>query len=215
EETLRTAKVIRVNTDASEFDAAKGAHTGKRGTKKMYGTKEEIEKEYTLEELVDLGYIHIAWDGITPMPIVDCRGRIIAFLAGRPRGQDYADELMELFDFMVAEGEKMGWGEDMTGPPHKRGWFHAFNRGVSMGMGSSTPVVLDNKSAAETLTRMVEHPGFKRLNGFQNSTFALWAPRLYQRYRDTIEQMYDKLKTYPRNFANTVFAAAAFNFGHR
>ncbi|KAK7051222.1 hypothetical protein VNI00_004722 [Paramarasmius palmivorus] len=215
DEAIRKAKIVRLDMDASQLDAAKGAHTGKRGTKATYGTKDEVEKEYGLQELIDMGYIHIAWDGITPMVIVDRSGRIIAFLAGRPRDKSYVDDLMDLFDFMMAEGEKMGWDEDLPGSPHKRGWFHAFNRGVSMGMGSPRPVVLDNKKANDVLTRMVEHPAFKRLNGFQNSSFALWAPRLYRRYRDTIEKMYGRLKSYPRNFSNTVFAAAAFNFGGR
>ncbi|KAL0564302.1 hypothetical protein V5O48_017751, partial [Marasmius crinis-equi] len=215
EQALKPAKVLRLETDAANFNAAKGAHTGKRGTKEEYGTKEEVEREWTLEELVALGYIHIPWDGIHPLLIVDCKGRIVAFLAGRPNRKDFEEEMMELFDIMMAESEKMGWLEDWK-EAHKRGFFPAFNTGVTMGMGSPTPVALRNGKAVDgVLNRLLSLPALKRLSSYHNSTVKLWEPRMHAAYRATVESMHRHLPRLPRNFTNNIFTAAAFNFGGR
>ncbi|KAF9268611.1 hypothetical protein L218DRAFT_520286 [Marasmius fiardii PR-910] len=169
DQAVRKSKVVRLDLDAATFDAAKGAHTAKRGTEKSMGAKGEIEKEYSVEELVEMGYTHIPWGGIDPLLILDCKGRIIAFLAGRPNRDDFVDEMMEVFEEMMAVSEEMGWNEE-TRAAHKRGWFHAFNRGVTMGMGSPTPVALSNGEGIDaTLTRLAGSQGFKRLDGYQNS----------------------------------------------
>ncbi|KAF9256155.1 hypothetical protein L218DRAFT_243369 [Marasmius fiardii PR-910] len=68
------SKVVRLDLDAAVFDVAKGTHTAKRGTEKSMGAKGEIEKEYSVEELVEMGYTHIPWDGIDPLLILDCKG---------------------------------------------------------------------------------------------------------------------------------------------
>ncbi|KAF8214562.1 hypothetical protein K438DRAFT_1955612 [Mycena galopus ATCC 62051] len=43
----------------------------------------------SLTNLLGLGFQLIQWDGITPRPLLDRHGRIIAVLAGRPAGDDY------------------------------------------------------------------------------------------------------------------------------
>ncbi|KAK7045373.1 hypothetical protein VNI00_007622 [Paramarasmius palmivorus] len=214
EKAIKTAKTIDLaDIDAANFDAAKGAHTGKRGTQKTYGTKAEKEKEYTLQELIGLGYFHIPWDGIHPLLIVDCKGRIITILAGRPDRDDFTRDILGLFDAMMSVSRERKWEEDMD-EVHKRGWFHAFNRGVTMGMGSPVPVQLSNGEEIDAvLTRLLSLPGFQRLNGYHNSVVKLWAPRLHATYRDTVEKMYKKLEGLSRNFPRSIFTAAAFNFG--
>ncbi|KAL0070083.1 hypothetical protein AAF712_002980 [Marasmius tenuissimus] len=64
EEAIWPAKTIRLDLDAAHFDAAKGAHTAKPGGKKVFGSKEEKEREYTLQDLIGLGHTHIPWDGM-------------------------------------------------------------------------------------------------------------------------------------------------------
>ncbi|KAK1235185.1 hypothetical protein PQX77_001600 [Marasmius sp. AFHP31] len=210
---MKGAKAIRINKDAECFDAAKGAHTGKRGTAKTYGTKEEIEREWTLEELVDLGYTHIPWDGIQPLLVVDCKGRIVAFFAGRPNSPGFVEDMTKVFDAMMEASESMGWLEGLK-VAHKRGFFHAYNAGVTMGMGSATPVVLRNsKPVQSVIQRLLNLPGLQRLSGYQNSTVKLWQPDLHRVYRNTVATMHEKLPHLPWNFPDNIFTAAAFNFG--
>ncbi|KAJ8084970.1 hypothetical protein PM082_003747 [Marasmius tenuissimus] len=215
QEALRPAKVIRVNQDAGNFDAAKGAHTAKKGTAKTYGTRAEMEREWTLEELVALGYIHIPWDGIRPLLVVDCKGRVVAFFAGRPNRPGYVEDMTKVFNAMMEASESMNWLEDLT-EAHKRGFFQAYNCGVTMGMGSPTPVALQNgKSVQPVLERLLSMPELKRLNGFQNGCIKLWEPQLHRKYYETVDSMHRKLLKLPRNFEHSIFTASAFNFGGR
>ncbi|KAJ8085940.1 hypothetical protein PM082_004759 [Marasmius tenuissimus] len=215
EEAIRPAKTIRLDLDAAHFDAAKGAHTAKPGGKKVFGSKEEKEREHTLQDLVDLGYIHIPWDRIRPLLIVDCKGRIVAILAGRPNRSGFVDDMMVLFEAMVSVSERMGWDEDLE-DNHKRGKFHAYNRGVTMGMGSQTPVVLSNgKEIDAVLNELVSHPSLSRLSGYHNHVVKLWEPQLHKTYKKTVEAMHEKLTNLTRNFRDNIFTAAAFNFGGR
>lgn len=62
-EVLSHGTAIEVNHNAADFDAARGAHTGKPGTKEKLGSRTEIQKEYTVEDLLELGFEHIRWDG--------------------------------------------------------------------------------------------------------------------------------------------------------
>ncbi|KAJ3861200.1 hypothetical protein EV359DRAFT_84566 [Lentinula novae-zelandiae] len=120
------ADIDYLDINASKFEAAHGAHTGKPGKKADMGTKSDREKQYTVAEFIDMGFEHIQWDGVTPIPIVDCCGRIIAILVGQP-GRDYPEELQEAFGIMQKEGENAGLSSKATDGPHKRGAFPAYN----------------------------------------------------------------------------------------
>ena len=55
---------IEVDADATEFPAAKGAVTGKKGTLEELGNAAERQKFYTVVELIQKhGFERIAWDG--------------------------------------------------------------------------------------------------------------------------------------------------------
>ncbi|KAL0565665.1 hypothetical protein V5O48_016354 [Marasmius crinis-equi] len=212
-EAIRKAKIRRLELDAASFNAAKGAHTAKPGQRDTKDTLTEKAREWTLQELVDLGYLHIPWDGVNPLLVVDCKGRIIAFLAGRPNRQDFVDDMMGLFDAMMLESKRMGW-DGVLNALHKRGWFPAFNHGITMGMGTSTPVALRNDPEVEgVLSRLLSLPALKRLNGYHNGIVKTWEPRLHHAYRSTVETMHQRLPKLPRNFRNSIFTASAFNFG--
>ncbi|KAJ3718906.1 hypothetical protein C8R42DRAFT_535110, partial [Lentinula raphanica] len=203
---------VEVELDASQFDSARGAHTGKPGTAAKLGSQAEIRKEYSVQELLELGFEHIQWDGVTPIPIVDRSGRIIAVLAGQP-GSDYAQELLEAFRLFADAGEEAGLRPEQAGGPHKRGAFPAFNRGVTMGMGSATPVALQTGFMGPILDRLVGHKAVARMATYQDAAFSLWAPRVYAEYQQTTEVMRLKLPHLPTNFPSSVFSAAAFNLG--
>ncbi|KAF9257406.1 hypothetical protein L218DRAFT_949209 [Marasmius fiardii PR-910] len=100
EQAVQRSNVIQLDSDAAAFEAIKGME-------KSMGMKEEVEKEYSIQELVEMGYTHIPWNGIDPLLIVNCKGHIIMFLAGQPNQEDFA-EMMELSDRMMAVSEEMG-----------------------------------------------------------------------------------------------------------
>ncbi|KAJ7858938.1 hypothetical protein B0H14DRAFT_3446973 [Mycena olivaceomarginata] len=53
----------------------------------------------------------------------------------------------------------------------------------------------------------------KRLAGFADAAFALWAPRLYQYYRDHNAAMHQRHPDLHSPFGHSIFFCAAFNFG--
>ncbi|KAI0060915.1 hypothetical protein BV25DRAFT_1917193, partial [Artomyces pyxidatus] len=74
-------RIIHVDLDASMLRAAMVAYIGLR--------KIAPKRDWTLRELLQLGFRLIDWDGKTHMVIVDKDSRIIAVLAGAPRGTDW------------------------------------------------------------------------------------------------------------------------------
>ncbi|KAJ3718183.1 hypothetical protein C8R42DRAFT_550117, partial [Lentinula raphanica] len=204
---------VEVGLDAASLDSAKGAHTGKPGTAAKLGSQAEIRKEYCLQELLDRGFEHISWDGVIPSPIIDNSGRIIGVLAGQP-GSDYAQTLHRVFKLFVEAGFEAGIKAKAPLGPHKRGSFPAFNRGVSMGMGSPTPIALKTGFMGPTLDRLVADEAVQRMARFQNSGgVSSLGPRVYAIYESTCETMREKLPNLLKNFPSGVFAAAAFNLG--
>ncbi|KAL0575412.1 hypothetical protein V5O48_006552 [Marasmius crinis-equi] len=233
----------QVTLQAQEFDAAYGAHTGKigkdkAGRKGKTGRKGKVgrgkvaeenagdeklkeqaerEAEYDVDDLVKgRGFDHIKWDGIKPIPIIDANDIVVSVLAGRPNREDYLQETRRAHSAVMLEGNQAG----LTGKCEKRGNFPAHTKGITMGMGSRTPVLLapDNqwKGMGGVLQRLVDLVAFKRISGYQNAAFELWAPRLYERYRITANAVRRHRRTsrLPWNFGDSnVFAAAAFNFG--
>ncbi|KAJ3807780.1 hypothetical protein F5876DRAFT_47421 [Lentinula aff. lateritia] len=213
-QVLSHGVAVEVGLDASEFKAARGAHTGKPGTQAKLGSEEERQRRYTLEELLDRGFEHIEWDGRTPIPILlDRSGHIIAVLAGQP-GSDYEQDLLEAFKLFSDAGKEAGLGATAAGGLHKRGSFPAFNRGVSMGMGSPVSVALNPGFMAQILNRLVGAKVVVRMAAYQNAAFSLWAPRVYDEYKNTRNVLRQKLPHLPDNFPGfSEFAAAAFNLG--
>ncbi|KAF9019666.1 hypothetical protein BDP27DRAFT_1469549, partial [Rhodocollybia butyracea] len=180
-----------------------GAHTGKQDMKKQRGSTPDICRPYTLAHLFSLGFRHIKWDGVTPFPHIDSVGRIIGVLAGQP-GSGYAAKLNNVFEEMMREGEGAGLGATSSEGAGARGWFPAFNCGVSMGMGNPHPVQLDPKNMKDILERLVGSKSVRRMAMYQNAAFSLWAPRVYEVYERTTNTIWDKMPGLRNNFPGRV-----------
>lgn len=109
----------------------------------------------------------------TPTPIIDRLGRIIAVLAGTPMTGGYQNDLLAAYDKMNLEAKAAGLGA-YAATPHKRGRFHAYNCGVTLGMGSPTPVLLQPGDMAPVLERLRRHQGIKRMARFQDRKLFLF-----------------------------------------
>ncbi|KAL0058315.1 hypothetical protein AAF712_015021 [Marasmius tenuissimus] len=141
-EAIKLSQSTPVSLHALQLDAAYGAHTGKLGTKEM-GNLKAREADYDLEDLVKVGFDHIKWNGMTPMPIVEAKNWVISRLVGHPNCWSYLQDTKLVHQEMMSEGEQA----KLTPVAHnsvcgKRGGFPAFTKGMTMGMGSKTPVLL-------------------------------------------------------------------------
>ncbi|KAL0575270.1 hypothetical protein V5O48_006706 [Marasmius crinis-equi] len=219
QEALRPAQPLHIPVKAVELDAAYGGHTGKTGKRTM-GKVAEREAEYDVDELVrDWNFLHYQWDGITPVPIIDETGIVVSSLVGRPTGGEFNEDMVLLYRLMVYAWRKAALGNLLNNK--KRGGFPAITKGVTMGMGSKKPVLVNSNKqhpgVDPILQELLDHPALKRLSSFHNSSFKLWGPDLHDEYRSTVETMYSHPGTshLPRLFEDSVFTACAFNFGGR
>ncbi|KAJ3833118.1 hypothetical protein F5878DRAFT_547101, partial [Lentinula raphanica] len=130
-----------------------------------------------------------------------------------PAPSGHVRDLEEVSELFTKAGQDAGLQATAHSGPHKRGAFPAFNRGVTMGMGSPTPVALQTGYMTPILDHLVGHAAVRRMAAYQEAAFSLWAPRLYAEYQRTSNVMHTKLPHLPKNFPHSVFAAAAFNLG--
>ncbi|KAJ7911151.1 hypothetical protein B0H13DRAFT_1614874 [Mycena leptocephala] len=147
----------------------------------------------------------------TPLPIVDNQGRIFLVLAGQPRNAAYAAAAHGAFADIMQAGINACFPADMR--RHRRGLYAVINVGLSYGKGQKTPGWLNNKEYNSLADGLLASGNVKRLAGFADAAFALWAPQLYQYYHDHNAALHWRYPDLRRPFGHSVFFCAAFNFG--
>lgn len=70
-----------------------------------------------------------------------------------------------------------------------------------------------NKSRTNVLQRLVKSRCFARLAGLASSALSAWMPWLHRHYKTCLDALTDYHDHLVPNFANSVWAAVAFNFG--
>ncbi|KAK7024474.1 hypothetical protein VNI00_016271 [Paramarasmius palmivorus] len=200
-EAIKPAAVLKAEFDGGRLDASRGVYTGNRGGRKVLGTQRDIQREYDVQELVDMGFEHVTWDGTTARPIVINEDLVIGVLAGRPRKADFKQDMEGIHSLLLQKGRQHGLQTRGEEEDDKRGDFPARSRGYTMGMGSGQPVVLNNGEAVNgLLTELVQDQRIIRLNGYQN-----------------VSTMHNNITKEDsergRNFKKSAFTTIAFNFG--
>ncbi|KAF8176653.1 hypothetical protein K438DRAFT_1908668 [Mycena galopus ATCC 62051] len=147
----------------------------------------------------------------TPRPLLDCNGRIIAVLAGRPAGEDYRAAAAAAFCAIRDAGAEARFPASMR--KHRRGLFAAINVGLSYGKGQQVPSWLHNEEYDALADGLLANSYLNRLASFADSAFALWAPRLYAHYRGHDAALRHRHPHLRRPFERSVFFCAAVNFG--
>ncbi|KAJ7084525.1 hypothetical protein B0H15DRAFT_751412, partial [Mycena belliarum] len=204
-EHLRAEHAIPTAIDAEDLPAAFGAYGAKVGD--SGGSK----KARSVHELLGLGFQLIEWDGFQARPIVDAHGRIVAVLAGQPRGADYAAAALSAFDVLEEERKAANFRAAMA--THRRGGYVALHVGLSYGKGQRVPSWLDNGAYNPLLERLLANPSINRLATFASAAFGIWAPTLYDYYRKYDQALRKRFPLLPRTFPKSVFSSATFNFG--
>ncbi|KJA18009.1 hypothetical protein HYPSUDRAFT_145652, partial [Hypholoma sublateritium FD-334 SS-4] len=144
--------------------------------------------------------------------IVDRDGRVIAVLAGHPNDVDWGTVQRTAHSAILSAKTRTRFMKKAT--RHRRGDYPAAAVGISFGGGQKSPGNLrhEERNAAE-LNGLLKHDSIRRIAGFASSAFLSWAPRLHGHFAENLDGL---LKTHPslrRNFPNSVWAAATFNFG--
>ncbi|KAJ6547649.1 hypothetical protein B0H19DRAFT_954998, partial [Mycena capillaripes] len=146
-------------------------------------------------------------------PLLDSQGRIIAVLVGQSRHPEYQRAVADAFSTIRDAGQQAHFPASMRN--HRRGLFAAISVGLSYGKGQRIPCWLDNKEYAGLAENLLANRDIQRLAGFADAAFGLWAPRLYDYYREHDNALREHHPHLRRPFARSVFFAAAFNFGPR
>ncbi|KAF8069136.1 hypothetical protein FPV67DRAFT_1394238, partial [Lyophyllum atratum] len=147
----------------------------------------------------------------TAFSIVDTEGRAFAAFPGRPCDSSWDDVVAGATSVMEEVREQAtasgAIGEDDL--HHRRGNFAAFATGVSYGGGQTVCNNIMN------CLRLLSDWNIRRIAGFQNSTFASFAPKLYKYYATTLQALFNHHPNLEHNFTNSVFPACTFNCGPR
>ncbi|KAJ7113739.1 hypothetical protein C8R43DRAFT_1138585 [Mycena crocata] len=204
---MQESTPLHTTIDTAQLNKTKSAWTGIRIPKPQ-------ARLYSLQELQDLGFSYIAWDGWSCRPLIDAKNRVFALLGGRPhRNQHGFDsyeaaitEATRLFDENSAAARGDG----------RRGDFVAVSAGESFGGGQERPGNLRNTKGNAAITAvMLASWAFKRIAGFTNGLFITFAPALHAFYVEQMSLLHRFAPYLVRIFAETisVFAACTFNFG--
>ncbi|KZT00442.1 uncharacterized protein LAESUDRAFT_666199, partial [Laetiporus sulphureus 93-53] len=145
-------------------------------------------------------------------PITDSEGRVIGVLAGSPNDPSWQSVNSEASALLKKAQTQMHFTSKME--KHLRGDYPALSVGVSFGGGQKCPGNLVNLNQnAMALATLLKDQTFIRIAGFASAAFKIWAPCLYDYYVDHLRPLYEKYPQLQRNFDNSVFPCATFNFG--
>ncbi|PIL34678.1 hypothetical protein GSI_03458 [Ganoderma sinense ZZ0214-1] len=172
-------------------------------------------KASTAPQLYQQGFSVLEWDGREPHALVDSNDRVFMMLAGSPKDEHgwlavrhAAERQMRRLaaTFKFAKSPKTS----------RRGNYRSVTCGILFGGGQPKPM---NSAVASRNDKIVQetlgHPAIRRIVGFINGAFKLFAPAVHAEYARTLDGILASDESLVRLFPNGVFAAATFNCGRR
>ncbi|KAH6905686.1 hypothetical protein BKA70DRAFT_1503121 [Coprinopsis sp. MPI-PUGE-AT-0042] len=96
---------------------------------------------------------------------------------------------------------------------HRRGGYGQVTTGVSYGVGRTAAMNLKHKWHDKIIAELLQNKDIQQIAGFASAAFKMCAPRLYEEYRVTFNEIFDAMPTLTKNFANRVWTAAGVNMG--
>ncbi|KAK1232441.1 hypothetical protein PQX77_004417 [Marasmius sp. AFHP31] len=206
EKTVLPAVPLLRDFDSAMLPFAKGAWIGK-APKQIPRAKERI----TLEDLDKEKFHYVAWNGRTPVPILDKDGRVLVTLYGRPSDPTYLEATGRVSDKVLQKREDVLWKAGEVS--HERGeGFPAPAYGISYGKGQPEPMRLKGERY-KLMEELVSDADVQRIAAFQSAGYALWYPRNYAEFQNRRKQLRDKLPHLKPNFPNSVYSCITINFG--
>ncbi|KAL1724897.1 hypothetical protein EV714DRAFT_278078 [Schizophyllum commune] len=208
------ARPIKTNLQPASLRITRTGYTAMRDEK----ADKTRKRTYRLSDMVGPSSTYnfklYEWDGVTTVPILDKKRRVIAVLAGTPDQKDWPKQHVSLADAIEAARPHLKFAAIQT--KHRRGAFPAVAVGHSYGGGQTRPMsVSQEPSNVPILHALLTHIAFIRLAGFATGIIANWAPLLFAYYAKYCELLSNRLPDISFNFPTTVWAAVTINFGPR
>ncbi|KAF8214426.1 hypothetical protein K438DRAFT_1562812 [Mycena galopus ATCC 62051] len=151
-----------------------------------------------------------------PKLILDCEGRIVAVLLGRPDGDDWEDVMNEarrVMDRIRACGERQGVFVAKK-KLHRCGKFYTLRAGFTKGPGQKKPGNLAHlKDYRRLLNVILKNRAIRRMAGFQSSGLARYLPKLYRYHTTTMKGLCKRHPELERPFQNSVYPTVTLNLG--
>ncbi|KAJ7271571.1 hypothetical protein C8J57DRAFT_1064738 [Mycena rebaudengoi] len=153
-----------------------------------------------------------------PKLVLDVHGRIIVILIGTPEDPDWDEVIKDAIKAMKRarrHGARRGLFKtgDMR---HRRGRYLPLHSGVSFGGGQQRPGnLVHGKEYRRIVKHLLKNKSIRRIAGFQSSALAMYAPKLYRHYCQTLKGVFERQPGLVHNFSNSIFPAATFNCGPR
>ncbi|THU86731.1 hypothetical protein K435DRAFT_822065 [Dendrothele bispora CBS 962.96] len=153
------------------------------------------------------------WDGKSCCPILDSQDRVVAVLAGQPRGSNWEGLMSEAANRIARDRDRIHFTDKQLN--NGRGKFPAISVGVSYGGGRRQPGNVAQSSAAvlTLLTSLLALQGFLSLSDFANVIFQAYAPQTYGHYWDCLQSLWKWNPRLRRQFKKSAFASCTINFG--
>ncbi|PPR01108.1 hypothetical protein CVT24_000404 [Panaeolus cyanescens] len=194
--------------DHAKLDVSASGYVGIRSRE----SKHALRKSHSLDELIDMGFEVVRWDGREARPILDSNGRVCGVLAGRPRGSSFQATLDRTYEYLQAESDAEAFRPGQS--KHRRGRFEAIAFGMSFGGGQKEAKRLATGVHADLVERFLANKDVACIANFADSAFRTWSPCLYAYYRSTLQKAAAHTKQ-PLNFPGSCFAAMSVNMGGR
>ncbi|KAF9035951.1 hypothetical protein BJ165DRAFT_642156 [Panaeolus papilionaceus] len=205
-EHVQLADAVDLSYNASSMPANRGAFSAKF----LAESQAERERPYSLQELKEMGFTVVEWDGIEPVPLIDEEDRIIAILAGMPVDPGYLQAGKNVFARGLLASQQGNFSSDER--QHRRGSFVSLPFGISYGSGQTVPQRLATGNHGALVKTLLEDVDLQRLANYADSAFQLWAPKLYSHYQECLSKVEQATGT-SRNFRRCAFACANLNMG--
>ncbi|KAJ7177324.1 hypothetical protein C8R43DRAFT_942589 [Mycena crocata] len=163
------------------------------------------------------GFMYVDWLGELSIPILDKNRRVVAVLGGKPRDLIEWQAVTEGASTLLRERlDRIRLSDKQLNHHRAQEAFPALARGWSHGGGQLEPGELTNNVANTELTdELLAHEYFKRLAGFANTLFLMWAPILFTFCQAQLALLAAWKPSMRPNFVSSAFAACTFNFGPR
>ncbi|KAI0368254.1 hypothetical protein BV20DRAFT_948588, partial [Pilatotrama ljubarskyi] len=147
--------------------------------------------------------------------LLDKHDKVFAMLVGSPKDQQAWAEVNAEAQSAFDEA-RLAYKLDSKQENHRRGSFPAVAAGISYGGGQTRVSNLAHSAWNEGVIRkLLAQPAVRRLAGFGDAAFKLYAPRLHKYYSRTMQALRRYDRTLKPNFKKNVFGSATFNLGPR
>ncbi|KAJ3828635.1 hypothetical protein F5880DRAFT_1608305 [Lentinula raphanica] len=212
--TRHVTAAVPIPSQFTTLTDAKVASTGYVGLRTV--EPDTDGQEFSLSDLVGsqskFDFNLIEWNAKQTMPIIDNDGRLTTILVAPPQTVEWKTCTHAATEALKKERSRCGFTAEQK--DHRRGKFPALSSGILYGNGMTEPAnISHNVKNTAALKRLTTHWAFERMSGFVTGVMKVWAPRLYNYYETHLDAVLDSDSRLHRPFENSVFAAAAFNFG--